>query len=98
MNPTMNLTPGPATDARKNAAESAARMGARCVTTFETRAALIFLLVLMGLLTRSFAVAQDVSDSEPLKQLSLAQLGNVEVTTASKEPEEVWRTPAAVFV
>ncbi|HEY1271400.1 MAG TPA: TonB-dependent receptor [Terriglobales bacterium] len=30
--------------------------------------------------------------------MSLAQLGNVEVTTASKEPEEVWKTPAAVYV
>ncbi len=35
---------------------------------------------------------------EPLKQLSLEQLGDVEVTTASKEPEEVWKTPAAVYV
>jgi iron complex outermembrane receptor protein len=34
----------------------------------------------------------------PLKQLSLAQLGNVEVTTNSKEPETVWRTPAAIYV
>jgi iron complex outermembrane receptor protein len=34
----------------------------------------------------------------PLKQLSLAELGNVEVTTASKEPEEVWKTPAAIYV
>jgi iron complex outermembrane receptor protein len=33
-----------------------------------------------------------------LKQLSLAQLGDVEVTTASKEPEEVWQTPAAIAV
>jgi iron complex outermembrane receptor protein len=34
----------------------------------------------------------------PLKQLSLAELGNVQVTTASKEPEEVWKTPAAIYV
>ena len=33
-----------------------------------------------------------------LTQLSLAQLGNIEVTTASKVPEEVRRIPAAVFV
>jgi iron complex outermembrane recepter protein len=33
-----------------------------------------------------------------LKELSLAQLGDIEVTTASKEPEEVWRTPAAIYV
>jgi outer membrane receptor protein involved in Fe transport len=48
---------------------------------------------------RSFAAPQgDQTTGEPLKQLSLADLGNVEVTTASKEPEEVWKTPAAVFV
>ena len=33
-----------------------------------------------------------------LKQLSLEQLGDVLVTTSSKEPEEVWRTAAAIFV
>jgi hypothetical protein len=33
-----------------------------------------------------------------LTQLSLAQLGDTEVTTASKEPEKVWQTPAAVYV
>jgi len=38
------------------------------------------------------------NSSTPLKHLSLAQLGNIEVTTASKEPEEIWRTPAAVYV
>jgi len=32
-----------------------------------------------------------------LKRLSLEQLGNVEVTTLSKEPEQVWRTPAAIY-
>lgn len=36
--------------------------------------------------------------NEPLKQLSLEQLGNVEVTTVTKEPEEVWNTPAAIYV
>src|SRR5690349_6592174 len=33
-----------------------------------------------------------------LKQLTLAQLGNVEVTTASRAPEQVWKTSAAIFV
>jgi iron complex outermembrane receptor protein len=42
--------------------------------------------------------ASDVSGAAPLKQLSLAQLGNLEVTTTSKEPEEVWKTPAAIYV
>lgn len=35
---------------------------------------------------------------QDLKSLSLEQLGNVQVTTAAKEPEEVWRTPAAIYV
>jgi len=30
--------------------------------------------------------------------MSLEQLGNVEVTTVSKEPVEVWNTPAAIYV
>lgn len=34
----------------------------------------------------------------PLRQLSLEELGAVEVTTASKKPEKVWRTPAAIYV
>jgi iron complex outermembrane recepter protein len=33
-----------------------------------------------------------------LSGLTLEQLGNVEVTTASKEPEQVWNTPAAIYV
>ncbi len=36
--------------------------------------------------------------ANPLKTLSLEQLADVEVTTVSKEPEQVWRTPAAVTV
>ncbi len=36
--------------------------------------------------------------STDLAQLSLEQLGEVEVTTVSKEPEEVWQTPAAIYV
>ena len=66
---------------------------------FAQRAALIVLLVLAGLVKQSFADPQnDQANDKPLKQLTLAELGNVEVTTTSKEPEEVWNTPAAVFV
>src|SRR5260370_22263124 len=57
------------------------------------------LLVLTGLVGESQADPQTIPRAdEPLKQLSLADLGNVEVTTASKEPEAGWKTPAAVFV
>jgi iron complex outermembrane receptor protein len=66
---------------------------------FAQRAVLIVLLVLAGLVKQSFADPQnDQASDKPLKQLTLAELGNVEVTTTSKEPEEVWNTPAAVFV
>jgi iron complex outermembrane recepter protein len=44
------------------------------------------------------AESQSTSSRDNLDQLSLADLANVEVTTTSKEPEEVWKTPAAVFV
>jgi len=33
-----------------------------------------------------------------LKSLSLEQLGNVEVVTETKEPTQVWNTPAAIYV
>jgi len=39
---------------------------------------------------------QPTSDS--LKQLSLSELGDIEVTTMSKAPETVWRTAAAIYV
>ncbi len=59
----------------------------------------IVLLLLAGLVAESQADPQTIPRAdEPLKQLSLADLGNVEVTTTSKEPEAVWKTPAAVFV
>src|SRR5205823_7048831 len=40
----------------------------------------------------------DPQAEEPLKRLSLEQLGNVEITTASKEPKKLTRTPAAIYV
>src|SRR6185437_9866248 len=58
------------------------------------------IVLIMVLLTEftflSFAEAP--SDSEALLNMSLADLGNVEVTSTSKEPEELWKTPAAVYV
>src|SRR5665213_2485716 len=61
---------------------------------------LAFLLSIMVLGQLNCArAAQDIQETPAdLKQLSLEQLGNVEVTTASKEPEEVWNTPAAIYV
>jgi iron complex outermembrane receptor protein len=60
--------------------------------------ALIGLIVLGGLVNQSFAHPQGEQDAAPLKQLSLEELGNVEVTTTSKEPEQIWKTSAAIYV
>jgi iron complex outermembrane receptor protein len=56
-------------------------------------------VILLGLMGRAFTQGpSDQTQENPLKKLTLEQLGNVEVTTISKEPEQVWNTPAAVFV
>jgi iron complex outermembrane receptor protein len=61
--------------------------------------ALCLLLVISTAVdSRADGADQDQSKDVTLKLLSLEQLGNVEVTTASKEPEEVWRTAAAIYV
>ena len=49
-------------------------------------------------IARTTTAPSSPATEKQLKQLSLAQLGDVEVTTVSKEPEEVWRTPAAIAV
>jgi iron complex outermembrane receptor protein len=67
--------------------------------------------VLLGLLVQGLACASFAESADSLqpmmqpdlqaaqlKALSLEQLGEVEITTVSKQPEEVWQTPAAVFV
>lgn len=45
----------------------------------------------------SSAVGQTDS-AKDLKNLSLEQLGDIQVTTVNKEPEEIWNTPAAIYV
>jgi iron complex outermembrane receptor protein len=44
------------------------------------------------------AATRQQNQSKDLTRLSLEELGNVKVTTATKEPEEVWKTPAAIYV
>lgn len=41
--------------------------------------------------------AEPARHPQQLKSLSLEQLGNIKVTTFSKQPEEVWHTPAAIY-
>ena len=59
---------------------------------------LLVLYVAPGHRTWADTAPIDPKPADDLKELSLEQLGAVEVTTASKEPEEVWNTPAAIYV
>ena len=61
------------------------------------RRILVFSLLFAGASTTSRAQSNQ-SSPEQLKQLSLEQLGNVEVTSKSKAPEQVWKTAAAIYV
>lgn len=72
----------------------------RSIRRVLTKNALAILLLFMGML-RGYPAQANQSDQQAppnLKQLSLEQLGSLEVTTASKEPEQVWKTPAAIYV
>ncbi len=59
--------------------------------------ALVFFLALFPCL-QLFCEAPQPSGSTQLKQLTLEQLGDLHVVTASKAPQQVLRTPAAVYV
>jgi len=95
----MNIRLRLVTDARKDGFGASAETDAYRVLIFAQRLVLVTLFVLAGLVNQSFAdPQQEQANATPLRQLSLAELGNVEVTTTSKEPEQVWKTPAAIYV
>jgi iron complex outermembrane recepter protein len=60
------------------------------------RTPVLFLALVPSLLYP--AVQPSDKQAQQLKSLTLEQLGNLEVTTQSKEPTEVWNTPAAIYV
>ena len=55
-------------------------------------------LSICGLDCLAQSTTQTSAADTPLRNLSLEQLGNVEVTTVSKTPQEVWNTAAAIYV
>jgi iron complex outermembrane receptor protein len=59
---------------------------------------LLLWLTVTSLVTRAQATQNDQNPPDNLKKLSLEQLGNVEVTSVSKDPQQVQKTPAAIFV
>jgi iron complex outermembrane receptor protein len=57
------------------------------------------LFALLSLLILQSAVhGSDLDQPDPLKQLTLEQLGNIEVITASKQPRQLSKTAASVYV
>jgi len=74
-------------------------MIARTTTIRRRLSASAIAIAVAGMMCLSVgAMSQQLLPSQQLKSLSLEQLGEVEITTVSKQPEEVWQTPAAVFV
>jgi iron complex outermembrane receptor protein len=59
---------------------------------------IILLILLAAGSSRADAPQNGQGTPGQLKSLSLAQLGDVEVTTVSKDPRQVQKTPAAIFV
>jgi iron complex outermembrane receptor protein len=47
-------------------------------------------------LTQASTDSQEINN--PVKELTLQQLGDVEVTTVSKAPERLWKTASAIYV
>ena len=64
--------------------------------TSPRRVLILFLALLSGLL-QAEAHPPD-QKTKQLKSLTLEQLGDIEVTTQSKEPTEVWNTSSAIYV
>lgn len=56
------------------------------------------LLLATGFARARLGAAAPSQNEKNLAAMNLAELGNIKVTTYSKEPEEIWRTPAAIYV
>jgi iron complex outermembrane recepter protein len=62
--------------------------------------AAVLLLSTWPVASRGLVFAEDTSGQteQSLKNLSLSELGNIEVSSVNKEPQQLWKTPAAIFV
>jgi iron complex outermembrane recepter protein len=82
--------------------ESPCHRPIRCLSTYSLFAAGIIGFFSLSSLHSLSVCAQNgpsgAGSSQDLNQMSLEQLGNVEITTESKEPEQLWQTPAAIYV
>src|SRR5713101_5553400 len=73
-----------------------AHAGAGTVTFPVTK--ILLLLFLLAVLVKQSRGNDNPKPEVPLTQISLEDLGEIEVTTASKEPVKASRTPAAIYV
>jgi iron complex outermembrane recepter protein len=67
----------------------------------QSRAAVFGVILLICIASTPFYAEYDGTDQQstnPLKQLTLEQLGNIKVTTAQRAPEQVRKTSAAIYV
>lgn len=60
--------------------------------------AVLLLIAAPLALCEQHPLGNEEAQVQQLKSLSLADLGNIQVTTVTKEPEDVWQTPAAIYV
>ncbi|HEX5473409.1 MAG TPA: TonB-dependent receptor [Vicinamibacterales bacterium] len=63
-----------------------------------TRSLFVAGLLVAGAAAPVRAAAPAQPTDEQLKRLSLEELGNIVVTSVTKQPEAVWATPAAIYV
>jgi len=59
---------------------------------------ILLLLFLLAVLVKQSRGNDNPKPEVPLTQISLEDLGEIEVTTASKEPVKASQTPAAIYV
>ncbi len=72
---------------------------AKGLREFSARCSFALLLGVLALFSSNVAAVDNPDAAEKqLTQLSLEQLGSIQVTSVTKAPEEVWNTPAAIYV
>jgi iron complex outermembrane receptor protein len=72
---------------------------AKVFREFPARCCRAWLLGVLTLVPLSLLAVDNPDPAEKqLTQLSLEQLGDIQVTSVNKAPEEVWKTPAAIYV
>ncbi len=77
---------------------AAAAAGGRFPSLFARTLLLLWLLAPPSIFSQAPPMQGSQQEAPLLRDLSMEQLGNIAVTSISKEPEQVWQTPAAIYV